>query len=161
MDGDRFVIPTITSGSDDLMSSAGAIVAKLNAVSFDQIGKNLNETLRGINGIANGEQLRESLELLQTTLSGAQDLVKRLNAGVDPALPRLPAIAAGLEDSVHRANRLIGSLDSGYGNNSTFSRDVERMMLQITDTARSLRVLADLRARHPEALIRGRTDQGQ
>jgi paraquat-inducible protein B len=33
-------------------------------------------------------------------------------------------------------------------------------MLQLTDTARSVRVLADLLARHPEALIRGRTDQG-
>jgi paraquat-inducible protein B len=34
------------------------------------------------------------------------------------------------------------------------------MMGQLSDAARSIRVLADLLARHPEALIRGRTDQG-
>ena len=43
---------------------------------------------------------------------------------------------------------------------STFSRDVTRMMMQLSDAARSIRVLADLLSRHPEALIRGRTDQG-
>ena len=55
---------------------------------------------------------------------------------------------------------MIASVDTGYGGNSTFNRDFDRMMVQITDTARSLRVLADLLTRHPEALIRGRTDQG-
>jgi paraquat-inducible protein B len=159
-EGDRAVIPTLGSGSDDLMSAASAILGKLNAMPFEQIGENLNGALQGLNGVANGEQLRQSLTALQNTLVAVQDIVKRLNAGLDPALQRLPEVAAGLEDSVRRANRLIASLDSGYGGNSNFSRDADRMMLQLTDTARSLRVLADLLARHPEALIRGRTDQG-
>ncbi len=34
------------------------------------------------------------------------------------------------------------------------------MLAQLSDAARSVRVLADLLTRHPEALIRGRTDQG-
>ena len=42
----------------------------------------------------------------------------------------------------------------------TFNRDFDHMMVQITDTARSVRVLADLLTRHPEALIRGRTGPG-
>ncbi|MEJ0020545.1 MAG: MlaD family protein [Acetobacteraceae bacterium] len=156
----RLLIPALSAGSDDVMSAAGAILAKLNAVPFEQIGNNLNDTLKGVSNLANGEQLRQSLASLQGTLAGVQDLVKRVNAGVDPMLQRLPAVAAGLEDSVRRANRLIGSLDTGYGGNSTFNRDLARMMLQLTDTARSLRVLADLLTRHPEALIRGRADQG-
>lgn len=161
MQGNRFVMPTLPEGSDDVMAAAGAIMAKLNAVPFDEIGQNLNSTLQGLSQIANGQQLRQSLTSLQATLSGIQDLVKRVNTGVDPVLQRLPAMANELDDSVRRANRLIGSLDTGYGGNSTFNRDMDRMMLQLTDTARSVRVLADLLVRHPEALIRGRTDQGQ
>ena len=38
MDGERYVIPTLANGSDDIMASASAILAKLNAVPFDQIG---------------------------------------------------------------------------------------------------------------------------
>jgi paraquat-inducible protein B len=32
-------------------------------------------------------------------------------------------------------------------------------MSQLSDAARSVRILADLLARHPEALIRGRAEQ--
>ena len=75
-------------------------------------------------------------------------------------MQRLPAIASGLEDTVKRTDRLVGSVEAGYGGNSQFNRDVSRMMSQLSDAARSIRVLADLLSRHPEALIRGRTDQG-
>jgi paraquat-inducible protein B len=142
------------------MASAGAIVAKLNMVPFDEIGRNLNGTLQAVNDIANGQQLHDSLESLRATLAQTHELVERLNSGTGPVLQRLPGIADELQQSVQRANRLIGSLDNGYGGNSSINRDLERVLVQINDTARSVRVLADLLARHPEALIRGRTDQG-
>ncbi len=75
-------------------------------------------------------------------------------------MQRLPAIASGLESSVRHTDTLIASLQTGYGGDSHFSRDVSRLMAQLSDAARSIRVLADLLSRHPEALIRGRTDQG-
>jgi paraquat-inducible protein B len=158
--GDRYVIPTLPNGSDDVMAAAGAIMAKLDTVPFQQIGDNLNGLLRALNTVANSEQLRQSLQSLHDTLAGADAVVKKLNTDGTPALQRLPAIAEQLEDSVRRANRVLGSLDTGYGGNSTFNRDFDRMMVQITDTARSVRVLSDLLTRHPEALIRGRADQG-
>ena len=65
-----------------------------------------------------------------------------------------------MQGTVTQTNRLLLSVDRGYGDNSRFSRDVEKLMLQLNDTARSLRVLADLLTRHPEALIKGRTSQG-
>ena len=34
-------------------------------------------------------------------------------------------------------------------------------MPQLTDAARSIRALADLLSRHPEALIKGRTNTGK
>jgi paraquat-inducible protein B len=161
VEDNRYVIPALSNGgSDDIMTAASAILGKLNAVPFQQIGDNLNSTLAGLNSVANGEQLRQSLESLRSTLAGADVLVKRLNTDAGPALKRLPAIADQLEDSVRHANKAIASVESGYGGNSTFNRDFDRMMVQIADTARSVRVLADLLTRHPEALIRGRADQG-
>ena len=54
------------------------------------------------------------------------------------------------------ANKLVLSLDSGYGDNTKFNRDLERLLVQANDAVRSIRALADLLARHPEALIKGR-----
>jgi paraquat-inducible protein B len=52
------------------------------------------------------------------------------------------------------------SLDNGYGDNTQFNRDLQRLMAQLTDAVRSIRSLADLLARNPEALIKGRITGG-
>jgi paraquat-inducible protein B len=50
------------------------------------------------------------------------------------------------------------SVDSGYGDNTKFNRDMDRLMVQANDAIRAIRALADLLARHPEALIKGRPE---
>jgi paraquat-inducible protein B len=159
--GDSFIVPVISAGSADIMSSAGAIMAKLQAFPFDAIGKDLDTTLKGASNIVNGQQLKDAIAALQDTLVTAQRAVKQLDAGVEPTLKKLPEMTASLQETLNKANRLVGSLDTGYGGGSDFHRTLERMLEQLDDTARSIRVLADLLSRHPEALIRGRTDQGQ
>ena len=78
-----------------------------------------------------------------------------------PALARLPQIARSLDDSLVQINRLAASLNTGYGDNSRFSREIDRLLPQLNETARSFRALADLLSRHPEALIQGRTNKGK
>ncbi len=90
-----------------------------------------------------------------------QDITRKLDKDATPALKRLPEIAQQLQDAVTKANRLIGSVDKGYGDQSKFHRDLDRLIPQLTDAARSLRALSDLLTRHPEALIKGRTNTGK
>jgi paraquat-inducible protein B len=157
---DAYVIPVLGGSAEDVATAATNLVNRLNDIPFESIGNNLNQTLAGVNALVNDKQLGESVAALRATLASTQVLVNNLNHGLTPAMQRLPAIASGLEDSVKQTDKLIGSLESGYGGDSRFNRDVSRMMMQLSDAARSIRVLADLLSRHPEALIRGRTDQG-
>ena len=62
--------------------------------------------------------------------------------------------------TIAQANRLLLSANRGYGDESQFQRDMERMLEQITVAARSLRSLVDQLNRNPESLIRGRSTQG-
>jgi len=159
-DGNAYVVPVLGSGADDVATAATNLVNRLNSIPFESIGQNLNQTLAGVSTLVNDRQLEQSVTTLRTTLASTQELINTLNQGVSPMTKRLPAIAAGLEEAVNRTNKLIDSLDTGYGNDSRFSRDVDRLMMQLSDASRSIRVLADLLSRHPEALIRGRTNTG-
>jgi paraquat-inducible protein B len=49
--------------------------------------------------------------------------------------------------------------EGGYGGNSDFQRNLSRLLDQVDEAARSIRLLADFLDRHPEALLRGRTNQ--
>lgn len=141
-EGDAIVLPTQSGGLDNILAAVSGIAGKLDQIPLAEIGTNLNATLRQATG----------------TLGGVDALVRSTEAGLTPALRRLPEIAANLQETVVRANRAIGSIDSSYGRNSAFSRELERAMSQVGDTARSIRLLADFLDRHPEALIRGRAE---
>jgi paraquat-inducible protein B len=75
-------------------------------------------------------------------------------------MKKLPDMAAALQKTMTDANRLVLSLQSGYGDNTQFNRDLDRLMIQLNDAVRSIRSLADLLDRHPEALIKGRPAGG-
>jgi paraquat-inducible protein B len=127
---------------------------------FQQIGDNLNTTLQGVSKIVNGTQLADTLIKLHGTMDSADQVVKHLDAGMTPAMKQLPAIATDLQTTLAKSSTLVGSVGTAYGQDSKFSRDLNRLMAQLNDTARAMRALADLLTRHPEALIRGRTNTG-
>ena len=137
---DDWVVPSEGGGLDNIMSSASNIANKLERLPIDEIAANLNRTLRSAS----------------TAVANVGDLAKNANAGLSPALARLPAITASIERAVTEANTVLGSVDRGYGKDSEIQRELTRAMAQVGDTARSIRQLADFLDRHPEALIRGR-----
>lgn len=151
------VIPTVDGGLASITASLDTILRKVNRLPFDDIGRNLNETLRGASEVANGAELKKALESLAGALASVQRLADEAEKDIGPALKRLPAVLASFQEAVVRVGRLANSVDAGYGDNSKFRRDLDRLVEQVNDTARSVRVLTDLLARHPEALIRGRT----
>jgi paraquat-inducible protein B len=123
----RMVLPTAPGGLDDLMAGAGALLAKLNALKLDEVVANLNATLAAAHDVLSGQ-----------------------------AVAQLPAITTGLQQALARTNKLLASADAGYGTDSPFHRDLDRLLSQIGDAARSIRLLADYLNSHPDALLRGR-----
>jgi paraquat-inducible protein B len=161
-DGEYYIIPTAeTGGFDTIARSAAELLSKINRIDFDKMGKSLSDAAAGLDKTINGEQLKRTLAALEGAMIDVQDIMRKLDADASPALKRLPAIAAQLQEAVTKTNRLIGSINSGYGDDSRFRRDLDRLLPQLTDAARSIRALADLLSRHPEALIKGRTNTGK
>ncbi len=160
-DGEDFVMPTQeAAGFDSLERSASELLGKINQIDFAAIGKSLTGMTAGLDSLVNGPQLKQTLTSLEGTMVEVQEVARKLDAGAAPALKRLPDIAAQLQETLTKANKLVGSVNVGYGEDSKFHRDLDHLLPQLTDTLRSIRALSDLLERHPEALVRGRTDQG-
>ena len=133
-EGTDFLIPTTEGGGfANLTSSATDLLNSVKTIPFASIGKSL-----------------------KGTLAAAEDLVQHLDKGVDPASKRLPEISSQVQKVLANANALLVSLDAGYGNDTKFNRNLDRLAVQFNDAMRSVRALSDLLQRHPEALIKGR-----
>ncbi len=151
------VLPSVPGGLDSITSNLSDILVKIDRLPLDEIGRNLNEMLAGARGITTSNDLKQSLHALAATLASAQELMAKADAGAGPLLKRLPEIAQSLQTAVDRAGKFMGSADAGYGADSQFRRDIQRLLEQVSDTARSVRLLADYLDQHPEALLRGRS----
>jgi paraquat-inducible protein B len=161
MQGDVIVMPSVPGEFTGITRSVNQLLSKLDNMPFQQIGANLADTLRGASKITNNGDLIKAIASLQGVAASAQQLLARVDTGAAPALRELPAIARSLQATLSQAAQTLASLNTGYGGDSKFSADLNRTMLQLNDAVRSVRALADLLARHPEALIRGRTNTGQ
>ncbi len=160
--GDVYIIPASeVGGFDAITRSAAELLTKLNRIEYDKIGKSFENAAAGLDTTINGPQIKKTLAALEKAMVDVQDIARKLDTEATPALKRLPAIAQQLQDALTSANRLFGSVNTGYGDDSRFRRDLDRLLPQLTDAARSLRALTDLLSRHPEALIKGRTNTGR
>jgi paraquat-inducible protein B len=137
-------------GFAGLTASATELLNKVNQMPFEQMGKNLDGILKSVNDAAQGPQLKKALTDLSAMIASAQTMIRNLDT------KQLPELVSGLQKTLTSANKLVLSLDSGYGDNTKFSRDLDRLLVQANDSLRAISALSDLLARHPEALIKGR-----
>jgi paraquat-inducible protein B len=158
-EGDAMIIPSQSGGIDNITASLSDITTKLDKIPFEQIGNNLSHLLQSADQTISGPDVKTALRKLSETLTDVQDLVRHADRGLTPVLKRLPQISDDLQHAIKHADALLG--ESGYGGNSDFQRNMSRLLDQVNDAARSIRLLADFLDRHPEALIRGRTGEAK
>jgi paraquat-inducible protein B len=159
MEDGAFVMPSSDAGSlGGLEASAGELLHQVNAIPFASIGQSANDVMKGMDQLANGPQLKEALASMAGTMTEARQLLQTMNTDIGPTLKRLPEIAGSLQTTLKQSNQLMQSAQAGYGDNSQLHRELDRLMLQLGDAVRSIGSLADLLTQHPEALVRGRTD---
>jgi paraquat-inducible protein B len=157
VEGVDFVMPTTAGGGfAGIEQAATTLLSKVNTIPFDEIGKDLEGILKAVNG----PELHDALTSLDATLASAQTFTRNLDRGTASTFKQLPQMANQLQKTVTNADRLLVSLDSGYGDNTKFNRSLDRLLVQLNDAVVSIRSLADLLARHPEALIKGRPKGG-
>ncbi|MCA7084285.1 MlaD family protein [Cupriavidus sp. DB3] len=125
-------LPTMPGALDELQAKLGSIVGKIEKVPFDEIGQDLRKTVAQLN----------------TTLASADKLVAQLQGDV------APEVLAALQD----ARRTIQSANGTLASDAPLQQDTRRMLQELTRTAISLRTLTDYLERHPEALLRGKTE---
>jgi paraquat-inducible protein B len=118
-------LPTVPGNLQSLQDSITNLVAKLNKIPFDGIGKNLNSTLQDADALLKSLD-REMIPEARSTLAAARAALVSANSTLQP--------------------------------DSALAQSTVDTMRELSRTAASFRALADYLERHPEALIRGKTE---
>lgn len=124
--GDPYEIPTLPSGTDELLDNATDLLAKLEKMPIEGL-------------------LKEG----QETLATARRAVTELDGEIE-------ALVGKLNATVENANRVLTNLETAIPDGARLESDLGRVLKEVSGAAASVKKLADLLAREPESIIRGR-----
>jgi paraquat-inducible protein B len=127
------VWPSGSGGLQDLTNSVGEIVNKLNTLPLDQLGDRANDLL-------------DSLRKLAATT----------NSDLKPVATELPRVARQLQTTLLETDRLLKSIQTGYGANSETQHTLQQLAVQATEAVRSIQQLTSYLDRHPGSIVWGR-----
>ncbi len=159
-EGDVLVLPSQPGDMAGITRSISDVADKLNRLPVDEIGRTVLSTLKSVDQLTGSPELKASLQSMASATASLKDVLRQLDSGLSPALKRLPELTASLQKATDNAGRAMGSINDGYGADSDFHRSMDRLLSQVTEMTRAVRFLAEFLDAHPEALVRGRTDQG-
>jgi paraquat-inducible protein B len=132
-DGEDMEFPTVASGD------------------LAELMQSLRSVLQNLDRATSGPQLGHALQSLDQTLT-------RLDGITRDVEPDLKALVKSLRDTADAAQGTLTAVQGMMGSNTNTPTDTDlpKLMRELTDAARSVRVLADYLDRHPESLLRGR-----
>lgn len=129
---------------------AGQVLTRLNQVPIERIGDDVRQAADRIRTLADSPKLDAIVGHVDSATAELDRTVRQVGPQVGPLVAQLRRTAAAADQTVAAADRVIG------GDPESQDADLPSALHQLTETARSIRALADYLDRHPEALIRGK-----
>jgi paraquat-inducible protein B len=170
------VLPVVPSTLPNLEAKLSGIIAKVDALPFDAIGADVTKALATLNVTLQGAgtllkrvdtdvtpELKATLDEVRRVLATADGLLKD---GVGTTLRGVDTTLRGVDTTLEELRRPLATADlvlkntdaTLLGRNAPIQQELRDALTEITLAARSLRVLMDYLDRHPDSLLRGKTE---
>ena len=147
-------IPAEPSGGiGSLEKTARGVLADAHQMDLPGIARNIRQTVRHVDALVSSPKLRQSLAHLDKSLANVQKVTASTKNEIGPAIDSLKAAADAAQSAVASANSVLG------GEPGARNQALPEALKELTEAARSIRVLADYLNRHPESLLKGRSGQ--
>lgn len=136
------VMPSEPGPFDDMQAKVASIIEKIDRIPYAEIGADARKTLAS----------------LDTTLKGADGLLRRADTEL---IGETKATLESTRSAIAAAKTAIENADRLTLPESPLQTDAREALRELTRAAEAIRVLADLLERHPEVLLRGKAEEKQ
>ncbi len=162
-DGPYPSIPTAPGALGSIMADVSSLVARLNRLPLEQIGRDLQLTVARARTIAEAPEIWDTLVELRALSGEARSALREIDAELVPALKNLRAgsveankLMADARRAIDQADATLGSFEGVTDRKREFGSQLYKALTELAAAAQAIRVMAEYLERHPEALISGK-----
>jgi paraquat-inducible protein B len=165
-------------------SSMEQITKTLENLPIQEFVKKLTNTVDGLNKLVNSPEAMASLKSVRQGLHETAGILKKVNSQIEPIIGNLNATTVSLKsatgkvdaalsgsngipeqltqtlatarDTLEDAQQALSSMQSATSENSVLMNDVGTTLDELSQAARSIRVLSDYLEQHPDSVIWGK-----
>jgi len=143
------LFPSVPSTSQEIMQGVTRFLKKLDQIPLEAIGKDLQNTMAGMDKLVNSPDLRDAVQSLGDILNELKTTTQTLNADT---VPRINTALAEMAT-------VLKNLDGWVSADAPLQGDLRKTLEELAAAGRAISDLADMLERHPEALIQGKKEQ--
>ncbi|MCP3870541.1 MAG: MCE family protein [Gammaproteobacteria bacterium] len=144
--GNYSVVPTVATPIDAIVNKVDDLMNKILAFPLDEIGENLQGTLKGTNDFIHSGELTRAVAEFQLLLKQIRETTEGLEQNISPEVTA----------TLQQARSTLKSVEGVVTEDSTLYMELHHLIRELSAAARSIRGMAEYLERHPEALIKGK-----
>ena len=142
---------SVSSGLDRLVNSPDT---QTTVQTIKETAKELKKTIAAINA-----QIAPVMGNIRDSSEAFRSITRNVDAALagDNGIPvQISQTLKAAQDALRQADKALSSVDALVADKASVLDSADASLEEITNAARSFRILTDLLERHPEALIRGK-----
>jgi len=153
-------LPTIPTTLARVQASLTEIIDRVRELPLEDIVTNLNSSLAGVSKVVNGPELIEAVRSAGAAFESIGELAQHLDAEVDPLADNVGEVVSSIAATLEQARGTLASANNAFQEDSPLRFELVRTLGEVSEAARTFRVLVDYLSRHPDALLYGKTGGG-
>ncbi|MGH7848004.1 MAG: hypothetical protein ACREQW_22910, partial [Candidatus Binatia bacterium] len=179
-------IPTIPSVLQQVSETVMRALNRISQLPIEQLVTGVEQSLTSVNKLVTSPEVKDAIQNLNSTLVEVRQLAQRLEKQVDPVAANasqtlqslnklaestdqklemltqsLQETAAAAKVALEQTQKTMESMEGFADAGSPLRYEALKTLRELSDAARSVRVLTDYLEQHPEAVLFGKGDDGR
>lgn len=142
------IIPTVPETLEAMTTRISSLLDKLDQLPLQDIAEQTRDTIAGVNQLVNGPQLEQAITRLNDSMEQLRLFGEQVNTSLVP----------NTDATLRQAKRVLRTADSVISPDATLHREIVSALRDLSAAARSIRNMAEYLERHPDSLLRGKSN---
>jgi paraquat-inducible protein B len=152
-DGGYQVLPTIPNPMGEITITAKRILERIDNLPFEATLKDIREAARQVKAMTGSESLERAIDNIDESFAEFKRVTASLNGDT---LAQLNGVLSQAKETLAKGEAVLDNAGSVLGESAPAVYNLNRLLMDLQDAARSVKALTDYLERHPDAIIFGK-----